>query len=166
LNIDTLGAAEAAAQLKSCCGASRWVSRMVSARPFGTPERAKQLADALWGELSPADWREAFDHHPRIGGEKAAVPQDAAGAAWSSQEQSAVAAAGADVRAELARVNQEYERRFGYIYIVCATGKSAAELLAIARARLRNEPDAELNVAAEEQRKIMQLRLSKLLESP
>jgi len=108
---------------------------------------------------------EAFDHHPRIGEKKAAVAQDAAGAAWSKEEQAKVAGADDRIRGELARVNEEYERRFGYIYIVCASGKGADELLSIARGRLDNDPETELRVAAGEQRKIMQLRLAKLLET-
>lgn len=166
MTLDALGADEAAARLTACCGSSRWVARMLAARPFRSAQRAKEIADRIWSDLSPTDWREAFDHHPRIGGQQAAVAQDATGARWSSEEQSRVATAGADVKAELARVNEAYERRFGYIYIVCATGKSAEEMLTIARGRLDNDADTELTIAAEEQRKIMQLRLSKLLETP
>ena len=165
MKLDAISAAQAAAQLRACCGCGRWVDRMIAARPFGNSARAKEQADRIWNELSPEDWLEAFKHHPRIGEKKAEVPQDATGASWSSQEQSRVAGASEDVRAELARVNEQYERRFGYIYLVSAAGKSAEELLAIARGRLRNDPATEIRVAAEEQRKIMQLRLAKLLET-
>lgn len=137
---------------------------MIAARPFASPRQALDTADRVWSGLSPADWLEAFDHHPRIGEQKAAVPQDPTGVAWSSQEQSRVANASADLRTQLAAVNAEYERRFGFIYIVCATDKSGDELLAIARSRLANTPEQELRVAGEEQRRIMQLRLAKLLE--
>jgi len=164
VRLDGLGRDEAAAQLRACCGSSRWVERMIAARPFGSAARARDEADRIWNGLSREDWIEAFDHHPRIGERKAAVAQDATGAAWSSAEQAQVTAAGDQVKAELARVNAEYEQRFGYIYIVSAAGKSAGELLAIARDRLGNDPQTELRVAAEEQRKIMQLRLAKLLE--
>lgn len=139
---------------------------MIAARPFNSDSDALDAADRIWNGLSSADWLEAFDHHPCIGERNAAVQQDAKGTAWSSQEQSGVTTAGADMKSRLARVNEEYERRFGFIYIVCATGKSADELLAIARTRLNNDPEKELRVAAEEQRKIMQLRLAKLLTHP
>lgn len=138
---------------------------MIAARPFGSAARAKEDADRIWAELSREDWLDAFRHHPRIGEKKAEIAQDAKGASWSSQEQSRVATADAATRAELARVNEEYERRFGYIYLVSAAGKTADELLAIARLRLHNDPDTEIRVAAEEQRKIMQLRLARLLET-
>jgi 2-oxo-4-hydroxy-4-carboxy-5-ureidoimidazoline decarboxylase len=166
VKLDLLTQAEAAKQLRACCGSARWVDGMLGARPFGSAARAKAEADRIWNGLSRADWLEAFAHHPRIGETKSAIAQEAKGAAWSSQEQAPVAGADNEVKAELARVNEQYERRFGYIYIVCASGKSAPELLDIARHRLQNADDAELRVAAEEQRKIMQLRLDKLLETP
>jgi 2-oxo-4-hydroxy-4-carboxy-5-ureidoimidazoline decarboxylase len=163
--LDDLSDSDAAARMRVCCGSHRWVDGMLAARPFKTPSRARERADAIWNGLTREDWLEAFDHHPRIGEKKAAVPQEAAGAALSSQEQFRVTAAGQAVLDQLAKVNQDYERRFGYIYIVCASGKSADELLAIAKDRLKNDPTKELRVAAEEQRKIMQLRLAKLLET-
>ncbi len=163
--LDDLSAAEAASRLRVCCGARRWVDAMVAARPFKTPERARELADRVWDGLDRDDWLEAFDHHPRIGEQKAVVAQDAKGAAFSSKEQSRVTNAGAAIKDQLAKVNAEYERRFGYIYIVCASGRSPEELLAIAKQRMQNDPKTELRVAAEEQRRIMQLRLEKLLET-
>lgn len=163
--LDDLGPDEAAARLRVCCGAHRWVEGMMAARPFKSAQRARDEADRVWSSLDRADWLEAFDHHPRIGETKAAIAQDATGAALSSSEQSQVASAEATIKRQLAKVNEEYERRFGYIYIVCASGRSAQELLAIARGRLQNDADTELRVAAEEQRKIMQLRLAKLLET-
>jgi 2-oxo-4-hydroxy-4-carboxy-5-ureidoimidazoline decarboxylase len=163
--LDELSDADAAARLPVCCGSHRWVEAMIAARPFKTAERAREQADRIWNGLSREDWLEAFDHHPRIGGTNAAVAQNASGAALSSQEQSRVTSAAQQTRDALARVNAEYERRFGYIYIVCASGKSAEELLAIAHRRLDNDPQTELRVAAEEQRRIMQLRLAKLLET-
>ena len=138
---------------------------MIEGRPFGTAQAARLAADRIWNELAEEDWIEAFDHHPRIGESKAAVAQDRIAAAWSSAEQAAAGAAGARAKSELARVNAEYEERFGFIYIVCASGKSAEELLSIAKSRLENDPEDELRIAAEEQRKIMQLRLGKLLEA-
>ena len=157
-------ARERASQLLAdCCGSARWVSMMVARRPFGSLERVLAGADETWWSLSPDDWREAFAHHPRIGDRPTAARQSEQGAVWAAGEQAAVGDASADTRAALAAVNRTYEQRFGYIYIVCATGKSADELLAIATERLNNDPDTELAVAAEEQRKITRLRLEKLL---
>ena len=154
----------AAEMLADCCGSSRWVSEMIAARPFGSIEAVFSAADRIWSSLSASDWVEAFEHHPRIGERTGAIPQGERGAAWSSREQAGIESAGDDVRKELAAVNQEYEQRFGYIYIVCATGKTSGEMLALARKRLRNAAGAEVRVAAEEQRKITRLRLQKLLE--
>lgn len=155
---------QATAALAECCGSSRWISAMVARRPFRSREAILSAADQIWGSLSPADWREAFAHHPRIGEQKSAVQQSERAASWAAGEQSGVETADDDVRAALAAVNREYEQRFGYIYIVFATGKSAAAMLAVARERLRNDPDVEIRVAAEEQRKITRLRLDKLLD--
>ena len=163
--LDDLSPDEAAARLRVCCGSHRWVERMLAVRPFTSAHHARDAADRIWNGLDRGDWLEAFDHHPRIGETNAAIAQDARGAALSSSEQSGLAVAEASIKRQLAKVNDDYERRFGYIYIVCAAGKSAEELLAIARSRLSNDPDTELRVAAEEQRKIMQLRLAKLLET-
>lgn len=149
--------------LADCCGSTRWVSTMVARRPFGSLERVLAAADEIWRSLTPDDWREAFAHHPRIGDRPAVARQSEQSAAWAAGEQAAVGDAAADTRVALAAVNRAYEQRYGYIYIVCATGKPADELLAIATERLRNDPDTELFVAAEEQRKITRLRLEKLL---
>ena len=146
----------AAEFLRGCCGSSRWVSAMIERRPFGSREAAFNAADEIWKSLDRSDWLETFASHPRIGEQtKNSV---------AAREQSAVKTADDGVRAQLAQVNRDYEQRFGYIYIVCATGKSAEEMLAIARHRLNNDPATELAVAAEEQRKITQLRLANLLE--
>ena len=150
--------------LAECCGASRWVSRMLARRPFKSRATVLSTADEIWRSLDSADWREAFSHHPRIGERKSAMRQTPRGNAWASREQSGVEGADEDLRADLAAANREYEQRFGYIYIVFATGKSAKGMLALARERLRNAPDIELRVAAEEQRKITRARLEKLLD--
>ena len=162
--LDKMAESAAAELLVDCCGSSRWVSEMIAARPFGSRDSVFSAADRIWSSLSASDWVEAFEHHPRIGERTGAVAQGERGAEWSSREQAGVATAGADVREALAGVNQEYERRFGYIYIVCATGKTPEEMLALAHKRLRNAAGAEVRVAAEEQRKITRIRLGKLLE--
>ncbi len=152
--LNSLSVSEASSVLRSCCGASRWVSEIVSRRPFESREDLFKSADDVWNQCGPEDWHEAFSHHPRIG---------ASVAGKEAAEQAGAQSASSSLKDELARVNREYEERFGHIYIVCATGKSAEEMLAIANQRLTNDPDTELRIAAEEQRKIMQLRLRKLL---
>jgi 2-oxo-4-hydroxy-4-carboxy-5-ureidoimidazoline decarboxylase len=145
----------AEAQFLRCCGSRRWVRVMVEGRPFATADVMAVVAERTWWALTAADWLEAFAAHPRIG-EQATVP-------WSAQEQEGTASASEDTRARLARGNRDYEQRFGYTFLVCATGKSAEEILRILEQRLGNLPDDELQVAAGEQRKIMTLRLMKLV---
>jgi 2-oxo-4-hydroxy-4-carboxy-5-ureidoimidazoline decarboxylase len=149
--------------LADCCSASRWVSRMLAQRPFKSRAALLSTADEIWRSLDSSDWREAFSHHPRIGERKSAKPQSERGSVWAAGEQSGVEGADDDLRADLAAANREYEQRFGYIFIVFATGKSVEEMLALARERLRNDPDTELRIAADEQWKITRLRLNKLL---
>jgi 2-oxo-4-hydroxy-4-carboxy-5-ureidoimidazoline decarboxylase len=148
---------------RSCCGAGRWVMAMVNGMPYSSRDAVFVAADAIWAKLGPDDWREAFTHHPRIGERPRVATQGTLAAQWSAGEQQNVSSADAAMRAELDAVNREYEARFGFICIVCATGRSAGELLAFARERLQNSPETELRVAAEEQRKITKLRLEKLL---
>jgi OHCU decarboxylase len=136
---------------------------MVESRPFSDVETLLRRADEIWWGLGPADWREAFAHHPRIGERTATVAQGARARGWSAGEQRGVADASFDVRSALAEGNREYERRFGHIYLVSAAGKSADELLDLLRARLLNDPTTELEVAAAEQAKITRLRLEKLV---
>ena len=136
---------------------------MTSIRPFISLEDTLVKAGSVWRSLSEEDWLEAFRAHPKIGEQKAAAAQSEQARNWSKQEQSGAEGANAETRAALAAGNQEYEKRFGFIFIVCATGKSSAEMLAILNTRLQNDFKAELSVAAEEQRKITRLRLEKLL---
>ena len=156
--LDDNAAAEA---LRRCCGSSRWARAMAAARPFAGVEAMETCADALWWALEPDDWREAFAAHPKIG---EATPGAAGARDWAAREQAAVAVAAHDTLRRLAAANRDYEARFGYIFIVCATGKTAAEMLALLEARLRHDAGEELRIAAEEQRRITRLRLSKLLE--
>lgn len=162
-DLDGMSAPRAAELLAECCGSSRWVSAMIAQRPFGSREAVFAAADEICRSLSARDWLEAFAHHPRIGEQSGAIPEGGRGSEWSAGEQSGVAGARDTVRDELAAANRDYERRFGYICIVCATGKTAEEMLALARERLINDPKRELGVAAEEQRKIARLRLDKML---
>jgi allantoicase len=152
--LNALGARQAERELLACCGSRAWASAMAASRPFGSAEELAATADKLWERLDPDDWLEAFAAHPRIGERSAS--------AWSTREQSGVAGAEAAVLDALAEGNRAYEARFGHVFLVQASGRGAAELLAELRARLGNDPDTELRVAAAEQAKITRLRLDRL----
>lgn len=153
----------ASASLLACCGARAWADAMTAARPFADREQLYDTADRIWRGLAPDEWRRAFAAHPRIGERHAKRDAGTRAAGWSEQEQSA-AAADASTLAELAEVNRAYEDRFGHVFLVCATGRPAADLLANAKKRMTNDPATELAVAAEEHRQITRLRLARLLE--
>ena len=156
--------ADLAATLARVCGAPRWVRGMLAAAPFTSRAQLLGEADRLWWRLGDGDWKEAFTHHPRIGADLATLrAKYAATADWSAGEQAGIAAATEDVLVALAEGNRAYEARFGWIFLVCATGKSAAEMLGLLRERLDNTPENELRVAAGEQAKITRLRIEKLL---
>ncbi|HYP02099.1 MAG TPA: 2-oxo-4-hydroxy-4-carboxy-5-ureidoimidazoline decarboxylase [Pyrinomonadaceae bacterium] len=161
--LNSASAAEAESELLKCCGSTTWARRMEAHRPFGDAQELLSAADEIWQSLRENDWLEAFDAHPKIGGQKAAREQDAQAQNWSEQEQSGARSAAQETLDALAEANRAYEEKFGHIFIVCATGKSAAEMLDILRARLPNDARTELHNAAEEQRKITRLRLEKLL---
>ena len=161
--IDGMPADQAAGLLAECCGSTRWVRAMVERRPFRRREALLSAAAEVWRSLAPADWKEAFAHHPRIGERTGALPQGVQGRVWSASEQAGVDSAGDQTRRALAEANRAYEARFGYTYIVCATGRTAEEMLALARKRLANDPTSELRVAAGEQEEIARLRLQALL---
>jgi OHCU decarboxylase len=161
--LNALSPEEAEAEFLKCCGSKSWASRMVSERPFEDLDSTLARADAIWWSLDAVAWLEAFRSHPKIGEKKAEQAQSAEAKAWSEQEQSGTRESASETMANLAQGNREYAERFGYIFIVCATGKSAEEMLEILRGRLDNAPEDELKVAAEEQRKITQLRLRKLI---
>ena len=161
--LNALPGDRAAAALLGCCGSPRWAREMEMRRPFAEMDALLAAADQVWWALDPADWDDAFAAHPRIGERRAAPAQDARAAAWSAQEQSGATSAGEDAAAALAEGNAAYEQRFGRIYIVCATGKTAGQMLEILRSRLANDAATELRIAADEQAKITRLRLEKLL---
>ncbi|HJL19857.1 MAG TPA: 2-oxo-4-hydroxy-4-carboxy-5-ureidoimidazoline decarboxylase [Sandaracinaceae bacterium LLY-WYZ-13_1] len=165
LDAMTEGAARAA--LTRCCGASRWVEGMLARRPFGDREALLSAAREVWATMERDDVLEAFAHHPRIGADLSALrTKFAATKDWSADEQGAVRGADEATLEALRDGNVAYERRFGHLFIVCATGKRADEMLALLEARLPNEPDEELAIAAAEQMKITELRLLKLERSP
>lgn len=157
--LDAASEDDAREWLTTCCGSARWVARMLAHRPFGSDEQLHAMARQEWFALTPDDWREAFRHHPRIGDRESLRAQFPRTAGLSAEEQRGVAAASDDTLEALAEGNRAYEEKFGYIFIVCATGRSADEMLAILRERLNNDPQEELLVAAGEQAKITELRL-------
>lgn len=155
---------EAESALHTCCGCRTWAARVAAARPFASISALRAEADRQWAVLGPAEWLEAFSHHPRIGETNLSQPRFAATAAQSAREQSGMAAADDDIRAEFLRLNAEYELRFGHVFLICATGRSADEMLAQLRVRLKNDPATELRIAAAEQLLITHIRLGRLVE--
>ena len=153
----------AAAAFERCCGAQQWVAGMLAARPFADAAHVHAVADDVWALCGPDAWREAFTHHPRIGDVAGLRQKFASTAAWASGEQAGAAVATEATLQALARGNQDYEAKFGHIFIVCATGKTADEMLELLLSRLPHEPGEELGIAAGEQHKITHLRLEKLL---
>ena len=158
---NALPSTQAEPALMDCCGSVRWVSSVASRRPYATTEALYKAADAIWWNLERADWLEAFSHHPQIGDKPASGSESAR--QWAAGEQAGARAATEDVKARLARANRAYFEKFGYIYIVCATGKTAEGMLAILNQRLQNDLPSELSIAAEQQRLITRIRLDKLL---
>ena len=162
--LNSLSPTDAQAEFLKCCGATRWAKRMSEARPFVDLEEVSSKADAIWWSLNKEDWLEAFRAHPKIGERKAAATQSHQAVNWSAQEQSQAQQAADETKAAVAEGNYVYEDRFGFIFIICASGKSASEILTALRQRLANDAETELRVAAEEQQKITLLRLKKLLQ--
>ena len=167
--LNALSSEEAQAELLKCCGSTNWARRMARQRPSPSGadamRRLLDSADRVWWDLGREDWLEAFSRHPKIGEKAAAKDASAETRRWSEEEQSGTRSAREQVLAALAKANRAYEQRFGYIFIVCATGKSSEEMLALLQQRLQNDPAAELRMAAEEQRRITHLRLQKLLQA-
>ena len=157
------GEADARDALTRCCGASRWVEAMLEARPFAGDEALFETAERLWWSLEPEDWREAFAHHPRIGERRLEQARFAKTASWSKGEQAGTAKAPQEVLDALHRGNIAYEERFGHVFLICATGLGAEEMLASLESRLDNDSEAEVRIAAGEQAKITRLRLRKLV---
>ena len=148
--------------LTRCCGASRWVERMLANRPFHTMEDLLTTAEREWADMQEPDWLEAFSHHPKIGDVESLRKKFALTAQWAAGEQSSVQQADEATLQRLAAGNTDYENKFGFIFIICATGKSASEMLAALQHRLPNNRSEELKLAAAEQAKITALRLKKL----
>ena len=160
--LDLAAADEAREMLFACCGSTRWVTLMLARRPFASMDRLLAAANDAWNTLSEDDWKEAFGHHPRIGERNLAQAKVAATRSLSEKEQAGVSEAPEDVMAALAGVNRAYEDRFGYVFLICATGRTAVEVLSAARERLTNDPATEIQIAAAEQAMITALRLERL----
>jgi 2-oxo-4-hydroxy-4-carboxy-5-ureidoimidazoline decarboxylase len=152
---------DAARELLPCCGSNAWATVMASKRPMSEESVLLTASDEIWRGLGKADWLEAFRSHPRIGETHTDKSVATQSSAWSEQEQSKAAVAEEAVKTALKWGNREYKQRFGWIFIVCATGKSASEILEILRRRLHNDDATELQQAVEEQRKIMHIRMKK-----
>jgi 2-oxo-4-hydroxy-4-carboxy-5-ureidoimidazoline decarboxylase len=158
---NALPSPQAESLLMDCCGSPRWASSVAARRPYASMDALNKAADSVWWKLERADWLEAFSHHPQIGDQPASGSDSAR--RWAAGEQAGTRAASDDVKSRLARANRAYFDKFGYIYIVCATGKTAEGMLAILNQRLQNDPPSEISIAAEQQRLITRIRLEKLL---
>lgn len=161
--LNELDSEKAATELTKCCGAHNWVNRMVSVRPFENKDVLLEAAETIWSDSSESDCLEAFRHHPKIGNVEHLSKKFANTKEWAGDEQKRVDTAPIEVVEKLAKLNSLYEDTFGFIFIVCATGKSAEEMLGLLEFRIDNEYEEELKIAASEQHKITALRLRKLI---
>ena len=162
--VNSWTADQAASELSRCCGARRWISAMVARRPFKDAEDLYSASEQVWWSLDREDWLEAFSHHPKIGDRAGLARRLASTASWSKKEQEGVSGSSEEILSRLADGNIKYQEKFGYIFIVCASGKAADEMLSILESRLDNAPGDELRIAAAEQIKITRLRLEKLCQ--
>jgi 2-oxo-4-hydroxy-4-carboxy-5-ureidoimidazoline decarboxylase len=149
--------------LATCCGAESWYLALAKYQPYGSIEQLHQLSDKVWNKLAEDDYLAAFSHHPMIGDMAALKAKFASTAHWAGNEQQGSQQADEDTLLALKHGNEAYLKKFGFIFIVCATGKSANEMLALLKQRMPNDLATELKIAAAEQNKITHLRLDKLL---
>ena len=154
---------EAAQEVLPCCGSRAWANNLANNRPIEDVDILLATSDTIWRNLSIVDWSEAFQSHPRIGETRAPRELSARAQGWSAQEQQFAAQSADSLKTALAEANREYEQRFHRIFIICASGRSAEEILANLRHRLHNDDATELKEAAEQQRQIIQIRLRKWL---
>jgi 2-oxo-4-hydroxy-4-carboxy-5-ureidoimidazoline decarboxylase len=148
--------------LEQCCGSSAWTNKMLDSLPVGNLLELLDLAEEKWYECNRKDWLEAFEHHPMIGDINSLKKKYASTLTWATQEQSGVNSATEEILQELAETNKAYKNKFGYIFIVCASGKSAEQMLQLITLRITNDTETEIKIAMEEQNKITKLRLEKL----
>jgi 2-oxo-4-hydroxy-4-carboxy-5-ureidoimidazoline decarboxylase len=163
-DLNTLNKQQLVDELMKCCGSAAWVNKMLRFIPADDMIELLEDAEELWWQCSEEDWKEAFSHHPKIGDVESLTKKFASTALWASGEQSGVKMASEEIIKALAEGNRLYEEKFGYIFIVCAMGKTAEEMLEMLHERLKNDPAEEIRIAADEQNKITKLRIEKLLE--
>lgn len=161
--LNRLSKKELQIELTKCCGSTTWVKTMLNNFPFPNTATLYIKAEEIWDECLQDDWLEAFEHHPKIGDVNSLEKKFENTSLWASSEQSSIQIANQNTLQLLAQKNAEYEEKFGYIFIVCATGKAADEMLNLLLIRLNNNKEDELIIAKNEQNKITQLRLKKLL---
>ena len=161
-NLNHCDIKQAHIELLKCCSSSQWTEKMLAVRPYKSVSHLLELAGQIWSDLGEVDYLEAFAAHPIIGVSK--PPDNAKNTeSWTSKEQAGMMSADEQTKLKLKTENQKYAEKFGYIFIVCATGKSASEMLELLRTRLENSPETELKIATGEQMKITNLRLNKML---
>ncbi len=166
MNIHELNALpldEASEALLGCCGTPWWAQQMAHARPFASAAELHDTADAVFEVMDDGHWLQAFAAHPRLGDLESLRMKFVGNDRWSAREQAGITDADEDLLRNLAEANVRYEQRFGHIFILCATGVTAGDMLAALTRRMRNDPQREAQVAGAEQRKITHLRLDKLL---
>jgi len=161
--LNNLSTDQAREEFFKCCGSSAWAQQMANKKPFKNKEELIKTSDYIWANCSTQDGLEAFTHHPKIGDLKSLEKKFASTKEWAGGEQSGVNTATHDTLVALARGNETYEKKFGFIFIVCATGKTAEEMLDLLNNRLKNDVETEIKIAMNEQNKITHLRLEKLV---
>jgi 2-oxo-4-hydroxy-4-carboxy-5-ureidoimidazoline decarboxylase len=163
-DFDHMPVEELKAHLMKCCGSTAWVEKMVKVLPVDDMVDLFECAEEKWNECSEADWKEAFAHHPQIGNPASLEKEDETTALWAKEEQSGMSDSNADIKQQIAEANKAYLEKFGYIFIINATGKSATEIFTALEQRLQNSPEVEIDIAMTEQLAITKLRLEKLLD--
>ena len=161
--INMLNYEEVYKAFSDCCGSENWVNKMISSRPFKSKNETIEISDHIWNSISKNDWLEAFEHHPKIGDINSLKEKYSSARKLAESEQAGVKDSSIDTLSELAEYNADYLKKFGYIFIVCATGKSADDMLLIIKERINNDPETEIKIAMKEQSKITKLRLEKIL---
>jgi len=154
---------QAVSELTKCCGSTNWVAEMIRSGPYETEESLLRNAEKVWFYCFENDWLEAFEHHPKIGDTASLEEKFTTTKDWAGEEQQGVQVASREALEKLVELNKAYEEKFGFIFIVCATGKSVEEMLALLEERMKNDYEHELQIAMGEQHKITLLRLKKLL---
>ncbi len=163
IKLNSLSQSEAFTELFKCCGSTSWAKQLSGLSPFENIKDLFDKSDILWANATKEDGLEAFTHHPKIGDLKNLEKKFASTKEWAGGEQSGVNSANTEVLVALAEGNKNYEAKFGFIFIVCATGKSAQEMLDLLNARIGNDLETEFKIAMNEQNKITKIRLEKLL---